>query len=79
MGVNEGAYVLTTRVTSHGAFSNDMPLTWMLAISILQILHGLSLTAEPGQKVALVGPSGCGKSTILQLIQQLYTPTSGQV
>ena len=56
-----------------------MPLTWILAISILQILHGLSLTAEPGQKVALVGPSGCGKSTVLQLIQQLYTPTSGQV
>ena len=44
-----------------------------------QILKGLSVDVEPGQKVAIVGPSGNGKSTILQLIQQLYTPTSGLV
>ena len=45
----------------------------------MQILKGLSLDIEPGQRVAIVGPSGNGKSTILQLIQQLYSPTSGQV
>ena len=44
-----------------------------------QILKGLSVDVEPGQKVAIVGPSGNGKSTIIQLIQQLYTPTSGLV
>ena len=41
-----------------------------------QILKGLDLVVEAGQSV---GPSGSGKSTILQLIHQLYTPTSGQV
>ena len=44
-----------------------------------QILQGMNLVIEPGQTVAIVGPSGNGKSTILQLIQQLYTPTYGQV
>ena len=44
-----------------------------------QILGGLNLVIEPNQTVALVGPSGNGKSTILQLLQQLYTPTSGKV
>ena len=44
-----------------------------------QVLRGLDLFVEAGKTVAIVGHSGSGKSTILQLIQQLYTPTSGQV
>ena len=44
-----------------------------------QILHGLSFTALPGQKVAFVGTTGCGKSTAIQLIQRFYAPNAGQV
>ncbi|XP_049878557.1 multidrug resistance protein homolog 49-like [Pectinophora gossypiella] len=45
----------------------------------VQVLTGLSLTVETGQRVALVGPSGCGKSTLIQLLQRLYDPDEGSV
>ncbi|OQO93711.1 ABC transporter [Saccharomonospora piscinae] len=44
-----------------------------------EVLHGVSLRAEPGQMVALVGPSGAGKSTIASLVARLYDPDSGAV
>ncbi|PLN84697.1 ABC multidrug transporter SitT [Aspergillus taichungensis] len=43
------------------------------------VLHGLSLTVQPGQFCALVGPSGAGKSTIIALIERLYTPQAGSI
>ncbi len=43
------------------------------------VLHGLSLTVEPGSTLALVGPSGAGKSTIAGLVSRLYDPTGGAV
>ena len=44
-----------------------------------EVLHGVSLSAEPGQVVALVGSSGAGKSTIAQLVSRLYDVDSGAV
>jgi ATP-binding cassette subfamily B (MDR/TAP) protein 9 len=43
------------------------------------VLRGMSLTAKPGQVVALVGPSGSGKSSVMSLIQHLYEPSAGEV
>lgn len=43
------------------------------------VLHDISFTIEPGQKVALVGPSGSGKSTLALLLLGLYTPTTGEI
>jgi len=42
-------------------------------------LDGFTLTARPGERVALVGPSGAGKSTVLRLLLRFYDPDRGVV
>ncbi|KAL1792862.1 hypothetical protein ACET3X_009369 [Alternaria dauci] len=44
-----------------------------------RVLRGVSLSAKPGQFIALVGASGSGKSTVMQLLERFYDPTSGGV
>lgn len=43
------------------------------------VLKDISLSAEPGEFIALVGPNGSGKSTLLKTLCGLITPTSGQI
>ena len=43
------------------------------------VLHGLTLTIEPGESVAIVGPSGCGKTTLLKLMLGIHEPLAGEV
>jgi ATP-binding cassette subfamily C protein len=45
----------------------------------VEVLHGISFVAQPGQMVALVGSSGAGKSTIASLMARLYDVDSGAV
>jgi ATP-binding cassette subfamily B protein len=47
--------------------------------SDVPVLRGLSLSIQPGQKVALVGQSGAGKSTVMQLMLQFHQPLSGVI
>ncbi len=44
-----------------------------------QILHNISLYAEPGQKVAFVGATGAGKTTITNLINRFYDIADGKI
>ncbi|MBO4348342.1 MAG: ABC transporter ATP-binding protein [Candidatus Methanomethylophilaceae archaeon] len=44
-----------------------------------EIIHGLNLTVEPGQKIAIVGPTGSGKTTIANLLMRFYETDSGDI
>ena len=42
-------------------------------------LNNLNLSLERGQIIGLLGPNGSGKTTFIKLINDLLTPTSGQI
>jgi len=43
------------------------------------VLHGLDLDLEPGERIAVVGPSGAGKSTLGRLLAGIHPPRTGRV
>ncbi|MBN2163584.1 MAG: ABC transporter ATP-binding protein, partial [Pontiellaceae bacterium] len=44
-----------------------------------EVLTGVDLTIQPGERVSIVGASGCGKSTLLNLIGTMDRPDSGSI
>ena len=45
----------------------------------VQVLKDVSISAAPGEQIAIVGPSGAGKSTIAALLLRFYQPDAGQL
>jgi ATP-binding cassette subfamily B protein len=43
------------------------------------VLRGISLTAEPGETVAILGATGSGKSSLVNLVPRFYDVTEGRV
>ena len=44
-----------------------------------EIIRGINLAVNPGERVAIIGPNGAGKSTLFNLISGRFAPTSGEV
>lgn len=45
----------------------------------VEVLKGVNLNIEAGEKIVIIGPSGCGKSTFLRCINCMEDPTSGHI
>jgi ATP-binding cassette, subfamily B, bacterial len=43
------------------------------------VLNGVSLSAQPGEVIALVGKTGAGKSTLVSLIPRFFDPWEGRI
>jgi ATP-binding cassette subfamily B protein/subfamily B ATP-binding cassette protein MsbA len=62
-------------VQGHVAFK-DVTFSYKDGVPVLQ---GITLNAEPGQRIALVGETGAGKSTIIRLISRFFDITGGSL
>lgn len=44
-----------------------------------EIIRGVDLAVQAGERVAVIGPNGAGKSTLFNLISGRFGPTSGEI
>jgi branched-chain amino acid transport system ATP-binding protein len=44
-----------------------------------EIIRGVDLAVQAGERVAIIGPNGAGKSTLFNLISGRFAPTQGEI
>lgn len=66
--------VLTSRLQGEIEFRNVH-----FSYHRIPVLKGISLTVQPGEKLAIVGPTGSGKSTLIRLLSRFYDFDDGMI
>ncbi|HKE49985.1 MAG TPA: ABC transporter ATP-binding protein, partial [Actinomycetes bacterium] len=51
----------------------------VVTVGAARLLHGVSISAAPGEWLAVIGPNGAGKSTLCRVLTGLLSPASGTV
>ncbi|HOW36877.1 MAG TPA: ABC transporter ATP-binding protein [Candidatus Pacearchaeota archaeon] len=57
----------------------DVKKYYLLGLTEVKAVDGISLTIRQGDFVAIMGPSGSGKSTAINLVGSLDVPTKGEI
>jgi putative ABC transport system ATP-binding protein len=58
---------------------SDLRKSYGQGDSRVEVLKGINLNIQRGEKLALIGKSGSGKSTLLSLLAGLDSPDSGEI
>jgi cobalt/nickel transport system ATP-binding protein len=65
--------------TVSGAAAVRVEDLWFAYPDGTEVLRGVALALEPGERVALLGPNGAGKTTLVLHLNGILTPSRGRV
>jgi len=70
-------------MSKSGTHPTDAPAVELLDVrksfGKTEIIRGVNLAVQAGERVAVIGPNGAGKSTLFNLISGRFGPTSGEI
>lgn len=69
----------TSQTSSETALIVDGTLRYSSSPSSPAVFDGLSLSIQPGTRLAIIGPNGCGKSSLLKVLLRFVPLTTGKI
>lgn len=80
LGYNEAETVMSAEPGPGPAYSPALEVRHIsLSFKGVKAISGLSFRVEAGEICALIGPNGAGKSSLLNILNGVYVPDSGEI